>query len=107
MNPAKVNVSTAFETIIDISESSHTLEIKFKIQLEWYEYRTKFYNMKYNAALNVLTSNEKALLWIPYIIFKNTDLNEAVTIDGADSTLFVTREGNFTRAGIDFVDETE
>ena len=41
MNPAKVNVSTAFETIIDISESSHTLEIKFKIQLEWYEYRTK------------------------------------------------------------------
>ena len=38
---------------------------------------------------------------------KNTDLNEAVTLDGADSTVFVTREGNFTRAGIDFVDETE
>ena len=62
-------------------------------------------------------------MWIPYIIFmvrrflrqliilcsflKNTDLNEAVTLDGADSTVFVTREGNFTRAGIDFVDETE
>ena len=41
------------------------------------------------------------------IFLKNTDLNEAVTLDGADSTVFVTREGNFTQAGIEFVDETE
>ena len=47
------------------------------------------------------------LLNLIHIFLKNTDLNEAVTLDGADSTVFVTREGNFTRAGIEFVDETE
>ena len=31
--------------------------------------------------------------------FQNTDLNEAVDLDRTDSTVFVTREGEFTRAG--------
>ena len=41
IEPVKVNISTVFQTVIDISESSHTIELKFKIHLEWYEYRAK------------------------------------------------------------------
>ena len=41
IEPVKVNISTVFQTVIDISESSHIIELKFKIHLEWYEYRAK------------------------------------------------------------------
>ena len=48
-------------------------------------------------------------LWIPYIIFKNTDDDEAVKVDSDNSDIMtdisVTREGSFTRSGPEVVDE--
>ena len=41
------------------------------------------------------------------MIFQNTDLNEALTIEDTYSEAYITREGSFTRAGIEFVDEAE
>ena len=41
------------------------------------------------------------------VCVQNTDINEAVTLDVSDSTVFVTREGDFTRADIFSVDEVE
>ena len=47
-------------------------------------------------------------LWIPYIIFKNTDNDEAVTVDGDTRTLMsVTRQGGFTRSGPEVADEVK
>ena len=46
-------------------------------------------------------------LWIPYIIFQNTDDNEAVVLDGVRSTVFINRESGFQRSGIEFADEIE
>ena len=40
-------------------------------------------------------------------VLQNTDLNEAVSIEEVDSKTFITREGDFTRAGLEFVDEAE
>ena len=46
------------------------------------------------------------MLWIPYIIFRNTDSDEAVTVDGEIRTLVaVKREGGFVRSGPDVADE--
>ena len=45
-------------------------------------------------------------LWIPYIIFRNTDSDEAVTVKGNTMTLVsVTKEGGFVRSGPDVADE--
>ena len=45
-------------------------------------------------------------LWIPYIIFRNTDSDEAVTVDGDIRTLVsVTRQGDFVRSKPDIADE--
>ena len=45
-------------------------------------------------------------LWIPYIIFRNTDSDEAVTVDGDIRTLVsVTRQGDFVRSGPEVADE--
>ena len=47
-----------------------------------------------------------SMLWVPYIIFKNTDSNEAVTVGGDIRTIVaVTREGDFVRSGPEVVDE--
>ena len=34
-------------------------------------------------------------------------MNEAVSIEEVDSETFITREGNFSRAGLEYVDEAE
>ena len=39
--------------------------------------------------------------------FQNTDTNEAIKIGNVDSTVFITKEGGFTRAGLEFIDEAE
>ena len=70
LQPAEVNISTSLKTVIDISERSHIIELKFEINIEWYEYRANYYNVKENAALNVLSASEMRMLWMPYIIFE-------------------------------------
>merc|ERR1711994_1078760 len=40
-------------------------------------------------------------------LIQNTDYNEAVRLEDADSKLFITREGDFTRADIFSVNEVE
>ena len=70
LKPALVNISTVFQTVIDIDEQNHIIELKFDIFLEWYEARANFYNLKENFALNVLKDIESRQIWIPYIIFQ-------------------------------------
>ena len=62
-------MSTDLKTVIGISENNQVIELKLEIKLEWYENRANYYNLKDNSALNVLTYDELALMWIPYIIF--------------------------------------
>ena len=40
-------------------------------------------------------------------LLKNTDLNEAISIEEVKNKAYITREGNFTRAGLENVDEAE
>ena len=40
-------------------------------------------------------------------LLQNTHSNEAVNIDEVYSKVFITREGNFVRAGLEYVDEAE
>ena len=68
--PTNVNVSTSLQTVIDISERTHIIELKFEMKQEWYEDRAKYYNLKDNYVFNVLSYAEMRELWIPYIIFK-------------------------------------
>ena len=105
--PVKVNVSTILKNIIEISEVNHIIELKFGITLKWYENRANYHNLKQKEALNTLSDEELGSIWIPYIIFENTDNDEAVTIDNVRSTVSVTREGSFLRSGSDIADEIE
>ena len=46
-------------------------------------------------------------LWIPYIIFRNTDNDDAITVENSRTVLSVSREGDFVRSGSEVADEIE
>ena len=105
--PVKVNVSTVLKNVIEISEVNHIIELKFGITLVWYENRVEYHNLKVKEALNILSDTELEALWIPYLIFANTDNEDAVTIYDARSMVSVTQEGSFFRSGPEVADEIE
>ena len=109
--PVKVNVSIKLFNVLEISEFRHTIDFKIGITLKWYENRVLYHNLKTAQALNVLTDSEVSKIWVPYVIFQNTDDGEAVKVDaltrdGSIRTIVsVVREQNFTRSGPEVADE--
>ena len=45
--------------------------------MEWYDHRLNFYDLKKVTSENFLSSGEVDKIWIPFLIFKNTERNEA------------------------------
>ena len=70
----------------------------------------KYHNLKSKASLNALRDEDIKTIWLPLIVYDNTDQKE-VTRLGMDwewaTRVTVTREGNFARSGIEEVDEAE
>ena len=56
--PVEVNVSTTLMNVLDISEQSHTIDLKIGITLKWYENRVFYYNLKTKEALNIMSDLE-------------------------------------------------
>ena len=91
--PALVNVSMDFLKMVRTEEVNNKIMIKFTISLEWYEKRAIFYNLKTQEAMNALPLREVEKLWLPFVIFDNTDMMEAVKLEeGVITEVLVTRE---------------
>ena len=98
--------------IVLASEISLTIDLKFTINLHWYETkRVSYHNLKPELSLNVLSDEEMNSLWTPFVIYTNTDNNDATKVSHKfremKTTMAVMREGNFTRSSLDTVDEIE
>ena len=109
---AQVGVSMTFLSINDISEIDLTIDIKFTISLEWYETnRITYYNLKPKISANALSEEEMNSIWTPYVIYTNTDNNEATKVNhkfkDIKTSMAVTKEGHFERSSISVVDEIE
>ena len=103
--PLDVLVSIQIKDVLKISEVDHEYSLKFTFIMEWYDYRLKYHNLKFRKSANALTIDEVPLIWIPQLIFSNTENNDA-TISTGGTKIIVIREGNFTRSGYEVVDET-
>ena len=104
----KVAISIRLLKIVSMEEVLHKIELQFEVSLEWKENRANYQNLKKKTSLNALTDAEIETLWLPYVIYSNTDMKEAVQLDyGLKTTIVVTREGNFTRSGSENIDEIE
>ena len=105
-----VRVSITLLKIVGIEEIKHSMEMQFQIDLEWFESRATYYNLKENTAMNVLTENDVKGLWLPLITYANTAQKEMTTLSIQkewSTRLKVKRQGNLTRGSLDLVDEVE
>ena len=96
--------------VVEIEETDHSIHLQFQISLSWKENRVKYHNLKKDTSLNALRDEDIKEIWLPLVMYDNTDQKE-VTRLGMDwewvTRVTVAREGNFTRSGIDEVDEAE
>ena len=106
--PVPVFISITLMKIVSIKEVEHRITLQFEIILEWAEVRAIYQNLKRKSSLNALSNQDIEELWLPYAIFYNTDDKEATRLmEDVDTTLVISRQGDFVRSGLEFTDEVE
>ena len=78
--PVSIRVSTSLRNVLEISEFTHTIDLKLGISLEWYDKRVLFHNLKSEEALNVL-SNSEVYVPINLIFFAKILLSDEFYLD--------------------------
>ena len=108
--PAKVDISITLMKVVEIEETDHSIHLQFGITMRWRENRVKYQHLKKKTSLNALTDHEIEKLWLPLIIYDNTDQKASTRLGWINEWLTrvsVVREGKFTRSGFEEVDEAE
>ena len=99
--PGNVSISITLMKVVEIQETDHSIHLQFQIRLQWRENRVMYQNLKKDTALNALTDEDIKTLWLPLIIYDNTDQKE-VTRLGMDwewsTSVSVSLEGGFSRS---------
>ena len=105
-----MNVSLTLFKIVAIKEDDHSIQLQFQIRLCWKDNRATYYNLKPASYLNALSLEEIKSLWLPLVVYVNTDQQLTTRLGWVNewkTNINVEREGNFTRSGLDAVDEVE
>ena len=98
--PVPINISMNLIKIMNINEDANTIDLQFQISLEWKDHRITFNNLKRKTFLNVLAEKEKKEIWVPIVIFANTNNKWSTRVGNSfeySTTIVAFREGNFTR----------
>ena len=69
----KVNITIDLIKILDINEVGQIFGNQFNLYMSWYDFRLKLHNMKTNINMNTLTNTEKEGIWVPSLVFSNTE----------------------------------
>ena len=99
IKPVPVNISLRLLKMMGIAESENTIDLQFEIILEWKDQRMTYYNLKAESFLNALTEDEMKTIWLPVVIYANTDQKETTRLGWTtewNTNVFVARDGNFT-----------
>ena len=106
--PVNVSISIDLMKLVDIAEEDYSIEIQFEIMLKWKENRATYHNLKKIDALNTLTQDDIERLWLPEVIYENTNQKESTRLGTWKTSIVVKREEeNGVMSGSEFVDETE
>ena len=110
MKKVPVMVSLTLHKIVAIHEEDHSIEFQFQITLQWKESRARYHNLKVDSYFNALSEEEINTIWLPLVIYTNTDQQESTRLGWVNewsTNVRVERQGNFTRSGFEVLDETE
>ena len=104
--PLVINISAKVIDILSVNEVEQSFQLKIILQMSWYDYRLIYHNLKINRMNNVPTYDEVQNLWIPNIIFDNTEFNDVTFLDSL-STITLSREEEPSYSEDHIVDEIE
>ena len=107
-----VNVSVSIDILmlVGIDEEDYSVEIQFSIALRWIENRATYLNLKRDWSVNALTLSDIKSLWLPKVIYENTDQKESTRLGMLfewETDVVVERNNNGTPAGLETLEETE
>ena len=112
-DPLNVTVSVDLLRLVDINEGAYSIDIQFEMSLMWKDERLRFHNLKQRETLNALTEEDVEKLWLPKVIFENTEQKESTRLGERgngewETRLIVRRERNAEISrGFTYLDETE
>ena len=112
-DPVDVLVSMDLLKLVDINEEDYSIEIQFEITLAWKEKRAIYHNLKKRDSLNALSQNDIKMLWLPEVVYENTDQKETTRLgefgNGEWKTKMIVKKEveHGTMSGPESVDETE
>ena len=93
---AQVNLTTEIIDILKVDEVESLFSVKFALYLTWMDKRIQFQTLKSgNKDLNILSHEEQAELWIPEVIFENTQDLDATKND-KEAFVMIERKGNYS-----------
>ena len=81
--------------IQEIKEIEQILQLKFNLRMTWVDARLDFYNIKLKETMNVITRDELNKIWLPQIIFDNTEEGQ-ITINDDKVSATINRTGQGT-----------
>ena len=95
----EVKVGMNVETIMDINEVDGYFQVQFYLILKWFESRVRFKNLKEDIDLNNFLPSENTEIWVPELIFENTEEKPSTTSDEKTS-IKVEKRGKFKASEI-------
>ena len=79
----------------EIKEIQQVLQLKFRLRMTWLDARLDFFNIKMDETMNVISLDELNRIWLPVIIFQNTEEGQ-ITINDGKSFATINRTGQGT-----------
>ena len=104
-DPVNVSVSIDVLKLVDIDEEDYSIEIQFEISMKWKENRATYHNLKKKDSLNALPERDFKILWLPKVVYENTDQKETTRLGEFGNGEWGT--GNYSTSELNVLDETE
>ena len=95
----EVVVGMNLETIMDINEVDGYFQVQFYLKMKWFDSRLRFKNLKDEIDLNSFLPSENTEIWVPELIFENTEEKPSTSTDDK-STIKVDKLGKFKLSDI-------
>ena len=76
----KLNISLTVESILDVDEVKSLMKLKIKLNVTWEDSRLTYIKM-HPKQLNSITLSQKKSLWLPSLVFDNTNDVTQVSFD--------------------------
>ena len=103
INKLNVDLKVELIRILKIEEVNNVFVTQFKLEIIWKDSRLEYWNLKEDGNMNTLTEKEKQEIWIPKLVFHNTE-SKHVTLDDEKQHVSVVKHGDFKYNGIDTKD---